>query len=271
MNNKTKKEVTLNYGRQEINCQINGQGKKLLIAFPGYGSTVDYYGPGLPILADKFTTWIIDLPLHGKTSWNKPMFTINDFKEIIQLILQGTGHLRFSLLGHSFGGRAVLTQIPIFGAQLDQIFLLAPDGIKNPGLMTVSWIPGWFRRMTSGWVDHSHRLLPFAEWLHHRKWMAPGAYRFAEFYLKTSVRRRQVKMYWLSLADFQVDLSSVKHTIKKHQIATVVFIGKKDKIIPSDVGIILKAEIEPWVETIEVDTGHSLDGGSVLKLIKMNF
>ena len=126
------------------------------------------------------------------------MFTTNDFTKIIQLVLQRAGHLKFSLLGHSFGGRAVLTQIPIFGPQLNQVLLLAPDGIKNPGLMTVSWIPGWFRRMTSGWVEQSHRLLPLAEWLDRRKWIPPKAYSFAEFYLKTSERRQQVKIYWMS-------------------------------------------------------------------------
>ena len=269
MNKKTKKEVTINYDRQKIYCEINGQGDELLIAFPGYGSTTEYYSPALPLLAQKFTTWIIDLPLHGKTIWNKSMFTINDFTAIIQLILQRTGHLKFSLLGHSFGGRTVLTQIPFFGAQLNRVILLAPDGIINPGLMTVSWIPHWFRRMTGGWVDHSHRLLPFAKFLHDRKWLASGAYRFAMFYLKTSTRRRQVKIYWLSLADFQVDLPSVKKTIKEYQISTFIILGKEDKIIPSDVGNILKSGIESWVEYKEADAGHLLEGGAVLNLINL--
>ncbi len=268
MNNEFRDEITLKYGHHEIYCQVNGQGEELLIAFPGYGSTVDFYTPALPLLAHRYTTWVVDLPLHGKTVWKKPMFTIQDFTGIIQLILQRTGQLRFNLLGHSFGGRAVLTQVPIFGKRLDKVYLLAPDGIINPGLMTVSWIPKWLRHLTSGWVEQSHRLLPFAEWLHRRKWMSSGSYRFAEFYLKTKERRQQVKMYWLSLANFQVDLPSVKTTIKTNQITTVVFIGKKDKIIPSDVGIILASGIESWVKIIITETGHSLNGGSVLKLIE---
>lgn len=267
MNDQTKKEVTINYNGQEIYCQINGQGAELLIAFPGYGSTVNYFASAQPVLARRFTTWVIDLPLHGKTIWNKSIFTIADFTAIIQLILQQAGHLRFSLLGHSFGGRAVLTQIPFFGAQLDQVLLLAPDGIKNPGLMTVSWVPSWFRRMTSGWVEQSHRLLPLAGWLHHRKWIASSAYSFAEFYLKTKERRQQVKMYWISLADFQVDLPNVKSSIQQHHISVVIFLGKKDKIIPSDVGSILKSGIETWVEIVKVDAGHSLRGGAVLEML----
>ncbi len=269
MNDQEKKEVTLNFCNQEIYCQIIGQGKELLIAFPGYGSTVDYYAPAQPLLAHKFTTWIIDLPLHGKTKWSKPMFTIADFTGIIQMILQRTGHLRFSLLGHSFGGRVVLSQIPLFGSQLNRVFLLAPDGIKNPGLMTVSWIPGWFRRMTSGWVEQSHRLLPFVEWLHRRKWIAPNVYSFAEYYLKTSIRRQQVKIYWISLADFQVDLPKLKQTIKSEKLRVSIFMGRRDKIIPSEVGKILKNEIETWVDLIETNTGHMMNGGAVLKLIDL--
>lgn len=269
MNDKIKKEVTLNYDRQEISCQINGQGAELLIAFPGYGSTVDYYTPSLPVLAYKFTMWIIDLPLHGKTKWNKPMFTIADFTAIIQLILQQTGHLRFSLLGHSFGGRAVLTQIPLFGAQLDRVLLLAPDGIVNPGLMTVSWVPSWFRRMTSGLFNHTHHLLPLAGWLHRRKWLAPSAYTFAEFYLKTKRRRQQVKIYWISLADFQVDLPKVKSTITSENIPVSIFIGRRDHIIPSEVGKILQNKIETWVEVIETDTGHMMNGGAVLEALDL--
>jgi len=269
VNNESKDEITLKYGHHKIYCQVNGQGEELLIAFPGYGTTVDFYAPALPLLAHRYTTWVVDLPLHGETIWHKPMFTIKDFTEIILLILQRTEHLRFSLLGHSFGGRAVLTQIPIFGKQLNQVFLLAPDGIKNPGLMTVSWIPGWLRRLTSGWVEQSHRLLPFAEWLHHRKWLAPGAYRFAEFYLKTSERRQQVKMYWLSLADFQVDLPKVKEIIRSQKIPLSIFLGRRDQIIPKDVGKILEKNIEAWITVIETDTGHMMNGGAVLELIEL--
>ncbi len=269
MSDQEKKEVTLNYNGQEIYCQVTGQGAELLIAFPGYGSTVDYYAPAQPLLAHKFTTWVIDLPLHGKTKWRQPMFTIADFTEIIQMVLQRAGHLSFSLLGHSFGGRVVLTQIPLFGPQLNRVFLLAPDGIKNPGLMTVSWIPGWFRRMTSGWVEQSHRLLPFAKWLHQKKWIAPNIYSFVQYYLKTSTRRQQVKMYWISLADFQVDLPKLKETIKSKKIHVSIFLGRRDKIIPSEVGKILKHEIEPWVDIIETNTGHMVNGGEVLKLIDL--
>jgi len=269
MNDNLKKQVTLNYEGQEIYCQINGLGEELLIAFPGYGTTVDFYAPALQILANKFTMWVIDLPLHGKTEWNKPLFTINDFTKIIQLILQWSGHLNFSLLGHSFGGRAVLTQIPFFGPQLNKVFLLAPDGIKNPGLMTVSWIPGWLRRITSGWVEQGHRLLPFAEWLHRRKWIAPKAYSLAEFYLKTSVRRQQVKMYWISLADFQVDLLKLKETIQSQKIPIFIFVGKRDKIIPVEVAKILKNKVGPLVQVIETDTGHLMNGGAVLELIDL--
>lgn len=269
MNDNFKKQVTLNYEGQEIYCQINGLGEELLIAFPGYGSTVDYYDPALPILAKKFTLWIIDLPLHGKTKWNKPLFTINDFTKIIQLVLQRAGHLKFSLLGHSFGGRAVLTQIPLFGSQLNQVLLLAPDGIKNPGLMTVSWIPGSFRRITSGWVEQAHRILPLAEWLHRHKWIAPKTYTFAEFYLKTSARRQQVKMYWISLADFQVDLPKLKETIESQNIPISIFVGLRDKIIPIEVAKILKDKIGPLVQIIETDTGHMMKGGAVLELIDL--
>jgi len=269
VNDNLKKQVTLNYEGQEIYCQINGLGEELLIAFPGYGNTVEYYEPALPILAKKFTLWIIDLPLHGKTKWNKPVFTINDFTKIIQIVLQRAGHLKFSLLGHSFGGRAVMTQIPIFGSKLNQVFLLAPDGLKNPGLMTVSWIPGWFRKITSGLVDQSHRLLPLVEWLDRRKWIPPKTYAFTEFYLKTNERRQQVKIYWMSLADFQVDLPKLKETVESENIPISIFVGRRDKIIPAEVAEILKNEIEQWVQIIETDTGHLMKGGAVLELINL--
>ncbi len=269
MSDKFVHEIILDNNQQQVYCQVSGQGKELLIAFPGYGSTVDFYTPALPLLAYKYTTWIVDLPLHGKTVWKKSMFTISDFTEIIQLILQRTGHLQFSLLGHSFGGRAVLTQIPIFSNQLKQIYLLAPDGIKNPGLMTVSWIPGWMRRLTSGWVEQSYRLLPFVKWMHSRKWIAPGVYRFAEFYLKTKKRRQQVKMYWLSLADFQVNLPKVKKTIQSQKISVFIFLGKEDRIIPPEVGKMLKKNIEQRVTVIKTDTGHMMRGGTVLELIEI--
>jgi len=262
-----RKEQFLTYKDHRIYCQITGTGPKLLIAFPGYGCTVDFYDPTLPYLFNTFTTWIVDLPLHGQTVWSSPRFTISDFSEIIKLILAESNHTHFSMLGHSFGGRVVLTQIPIFGNQLDRIFLLAPDGIKNLGLMTVHWIPSWFRNITQRWFDDTHRLLPIAEWLHRRGWIAPGAYGFAQFYLKTEHRRRQVKIYWLSLANFQVSLNTVKQTIRQQQIPVSIFVGTRDKVIPIEVGQILKKDLDNHVTIITVEAGHRLEGGAVLRLI----
>jgi len=263
---KTKAQF-LDYQNHRIYCQVSGTGPKLLIAFPGYGTTVNFYDPALPCLSNAFTMWIVDLPLHGQTKWSAPRFTIANFSEIIMLILARSGHSRFSMLGHSFGGRAALTQIPLFATQLDQVILLAPDGIKNLGLMTVHWVPSWFRNSTQRWFDHSYRLLPIVDWLHRRKWIAPTAYGFAQYYLKDEFRRKQVKIYWLSLADFQVSLNLVKNAIRDHGIKVTIFLGSRDKIIPMEVGDILKKTIEEQVEIITVDAGHRLEGGAVLRSI----
>lgn len=258
------KSKVLTVKNGSVYCQISGDKNPLLIAIPGYGVTLDFFDPAVAVLKDKFTIWVIDLPGHGQTKWSSDIFTIADFTEIIQAILEETGTERFSLMGHSFGGRAVLTQIPVFGQELEQVFLLAPDGIKTTSLMTQRYVPNWFRRLTKSRFEKGERILSVAEWLYKWKILPKHIYSFARYYLSDPVRRKQVVLYWLSLGDFQVDLKKVKTTILENNLSVLIVLGDRDKIIPLEVGKIIKKDIEDQVSISVVPTGHLLEGGAML-------
>lgn len=252
-------------GNGEVFCQIAGDRPNLLIAVPGYGVTLDFFDPALPFLTEQYTVWTFDLPAHGQTIWNAEEFAIADFTEIIRRILAETGKSTFALLGHSFGGRTVLTQIPVFAPQLEQVFLLAPDGIKTTSLMTMRYIPRWFRKITKHRFEKSRLMLPIAGWLYRAKFLPRHLYSFAQHYLKNEERRRQVAIYWLSLANFQVDLSEVKRFISTYNIKLLVVLGRQDRVIPMEVGRLMQRGVEAYVEVAMVEAGHLMEGGAVLK------
>lgn len=124
-----------------------GNGKKNILLFHGYGQDCHCWGKITENLKVAYTFYCFDLPFHGKSSYvfsdnNVQSNQKNDLEIAFKAFFEKNNITVFSVLGFSLGARLALFCAEIFPQNIQNIYLLAPDGIKNNfwfGLATRFW------------------------------------------------------------------------------------------------------------------------------------
>ena len=117
-------------GERKLHYLRAGSGKKLLLAFHGYGNEAGLFLPFVKHLDNEYTLISVDLPHHGGSQWE--MGVVMEKAELLTLtgnLQKETGAEKVSLLGYSLGARVcmcIMEQIP---CSIDRAVLVAPDGL----------------------------------------------------------------------------------------------------------------------------------------------
>ena len=108
-----------------------GKGPKLLVCFHGFGESAAEFSCLEPSLGDIYTLVAIDLPFHGSTRWNGEVFDQEIVRHLAEKILEHYQLSIFSVLGYSLGGRVALSLVEALPQQVQQLILVAPDGVRD--------------------------------------------------------------------------------------------------------------------------------------------
>ena len=163
---------------------------------------------------------------------------------------------RFSLIGFSLGGRFVLVTTESFADRLDQLILIAPDGITHSGwyrLATTTsagrWLFRYGLRYLSALSQLGHALVRVGL-------LNRTAMRFAELSLSTSAQRTLVYNAWTQLRLIYPDLNVVSTSLTKHLVRVRFFTGAFDRIVPGTYILPLTDRL-PRYELTVLKTGHN--------------
>ncbi len=256
-----KKRQFLQYEESKVSYLRFGKGPKLLIAFHGFADRAVIFLPLRKALRNEYTIFSIDLPYNGQTEWKKSYFTQQDIAGIIRQILDAEQKDRFSLMGYSFGGRIAQTMLFEFHSQIDKIFLIAPDGIATHGFFNVTIMPRIMKKIVRwvmrGLLQKPRWAINLIDYLYRIKLISKFKHDFAYSHISTKVRRDRIFCTWLSLNDFVFSPDRIKDLLRETQIATELFFGKRDEIVPLYAGEWL-AEGLPNVRLHVLDEGHLL-------------
>jgi len=126
-----RKEVQI--GNANWSYLDSGSGDELWIAFHGYGQEAEvthhfmtYFRPNARIIS-------VDLPLHGNTSVKSEFLNNSELTELLSTLTREHGVQQCSLVGFSLGGKVVLKLVEWTPGLIEQIILIAPDGLRiNP-------------------------------------------------------------------------------------------------------------------------------------------
>lgn len=226
----------LPYQNHQIQYCVWGNGPHLLIAIPGYADRAQSFAFLEKAMGADHTILVFNLPGHELTDWQRPDFGPEDFKSIIEALLSKMGFTRFKLMGHSFGGRVVLRLLPYFAKQIDFIYLLAPDGLKARDLKYSPLLPGFLRRIVTGFIRQPSLVLAFSNGLFRLNLLAAPSHRFLQHHLKTVAQRARLLLFWNSLPAFQLDVKKTQDDLRKTALPVVMIFGKADRIIPPVLG-----------------------------------
>lgn len=208
-----------------------GSGGQLLIAFHGFADRAQLFRPLEHTLSRAYTTIALDLPFHGQTEWQKPIFSKADLCAIIAQVLESEGKTRCDLMGFSFGARLLQAILPQLGTKVDQIYLLAPDGMDTRGMQAAFWTPNWVRRGL-------FRLLQRPAWFifvlnigQKLSLLSSPVHSFILRNLSNPARLKRLFGCWYSLNAFRMRKAALRRALQQNADSVVVIFGDQDPIL----------------------------------------
>jgi pimeloyl-ACP methyl ester carboxylesterase len=242
----------------QIAYQIIGTGDKLMLAFHGFDEDGDKFKILEPSLGKNYTLIAIDLPFHGNTIWNEhKLLTPSHLKELTNKILRRFNKERFSVISYSLGGKLVMSLIMEMASQIDDVILIAPDGIKNNVWYNVSTYPAFGRALFRLFINFPYPFIFLLRLLNKIGIINDGTMKIVK--LRSETRERRLKVYntWLCLRRLEENINVIKNKINTHHIKIYLIFGKYDPVIKTALGEFFIKGLENS-RLIILDKGHNL-------------
>jgi pimeloyl-ACP methyl ester carboxylesterase len=246
------------YKGTKLHFTKSGNGRKILLAFHGFGQDHHAFVGLSKKLAEDFTVFAFDMFFHGKSEWNKREEPLEKsfWKGLLLEFLKQHQIDRFSLLGFSMGGKFVLSSLEAFPEKIDRIFLLAPDGIKTNAWYSLATYPLALRSLFKSMILKPKRFQFIATLAHKIGIIDKSVLRFTESQMNTEAKRQCVYFSWVVFRHLKFKMSMIAHLINSNNIDLTVIVGKYDIIITTkNMDQLLKKLPKHTLEILDV--GHN--------------
>ncbi|MBS1748726.1 MAG: alpha/beta hydrolase [Bacteroidetes bacterium] len=248
----------ITYKKSGIHYRAWGSGTKLLLCLHGFGETAHSFNVFEPLLCEAYTVIAVDMPLHGETLWNDDLlFTVNDIATVIDNIPEM--HKRnFSLMGYSMGGRIALQLYQYLPGRIEDLILIAPDGIK---------INIWYRFATQnrlGNLIFKHIMKNPAIFfkvttaLKKLGMINIGVYNYVHIHLQDADMRMRLYNIWTTMRRIKPDIPIVKSLIATNSTRVILIYGRFDRVIQFTTGEKFKKGIENFCSLHILNSGHRM-------------
>jgi len=222
----------IRYKNNIVHCVKTGNGPKLMLAFHGFGQDAHFFKPFAAALEEEYTTIAIDLPGHGATKWTDPFFDANALMALVQGFKNDLNVDRFSLLGYSIGCRLCLSVVTHQADWVDQVFLMAPDGLKRNFFYELATKNFFGKKIFKAVCDKPHLFIRFANRLSKIGLIAKDRFAFLQKSLADADRRRQVYEVWNLLSPLTPRKAIIQYFMKKNPLQLHLLMGEQDAVIP---------------------------------------
>ncbi len=250
-------ENILAYQNAKLNYSKSGNGDRNMILFHGFGQNNNAFKFIAASLTDEYTLYSIDLFFHGRSVWSdgeKPLAKAY-WKEILTKFCNENNITSFSLVGFSLGCRFVLASIEAFPNRIENVFLIAPDGIKTSFWYSLATQHGFCRDIFKSFTHHPARFQFLANILSGLQLMDKSLIRFAKHQMETEDKRKKVYYAWVVFRYLSFDLKEFARLANNYNIGFTFIAGTKDPVIKvKSLRLFQKLLKNSKIELIE--TGH---------------
>lgn len=211
-----------------------GTGPIIWLAFHGIGQDAAAMAPFGEQRAQTHTIYSIDLPFHGQDrQLQRPVAITKAYWQSLVTDFLVEHHIdRFSVVGFSMGGRFALVTANEFVTQLDELILLAPDGVTEDP---------WFRLATSTWPGRG--LLRFflknvtlftalGRALVRVGLLNAALLRFVEATMQTPEQREQIRKSWFGFRHLTLDIPALAKQLRAQKVPVWLYLGQFDAVLP---------------------------------------
>lgn len=217
-----------------LHFQQYGTGPRVVLAFHGYGQGEGHWRSLISTLGPGVTVYSFDLFYHGRSRLAKADAPLSKKRlgELLGEFLQAQGITHFSLLAFSMGAKFALTAVEKFSEQVEQVWLIAPDGLQRQFWYTLATYPPWMRGVLGRAVLRPQRLLRFLDALHQRRLLDGNLIRFAQWQLDSREKRLRVYRSWQGFRQLTFELKKLAATLNRRPTPVTFFLGRHDRVIP---------------------------------------
>jgi pimeloyl-ACP methyl ester carboxylesterase len=212
-----------------------GSGERILICFHGYGQDARVF-ESLSIQLDDYQLISVDLFFHGQSEWigEETTLSVECWKRLFFQFLEEHQIQRFSLCGFSMGGRVALTTYALAAERVDELILIAPDGIYTNiwnRLATSSALNQFiFRKLT---IDQFAWLDTIRYWIEKLHLLDKSLLKLYKTQMDDPKLREKLYKTWMLYRELNVSVSQLVELIEKYQTPVSIFAGRYDRIISS--------------------------------------
>lgn len=226
----------IDYKEHQLHYYVMGDGPRYLFAFHGFADHAKLFEPLAEALQSEFTVIALDFPFHGATKWQSPIFKPKDIIECVELIRQKESIQSFSMMGHSMGGRSILSLSPHFKSELEELIMLAPAGFQGAISDSIWLFPKFFRKILKGFTSRKKPTLAIFDFGKRVGIINRGLHKFVSAMVEQEEHRLRMFDCWISLYHFPVRLRKFRKTLQEENIGISFFYGKRDYITPAKYG-----------------------------------
>lgn len=244
-------------GRSRLHYRVYGTGEQVVLAFHGYAQDHShFYNVALALPHVKVVAF--DLFFHGKSVLHKKDTPLQKefLANFIRLILEEQQITRFSLMAFSMGGKFALTLLEKFPEKINQVLLVAPDGISTSFWYSVATYPGWLQGLFKQTVVRPARFFKFINWLDNKRLVDPGLIKFAAYQMNSTQKRLRVYKSWMGFRTLTFDIRQIVKLLNRQKIKFTLFLGEYDQVISGKRLQVFARSIENC-QLILLKTGHT--------------
>lgn len=235
----------------QLSYRVIGKGSKNILCFHGYGQTSTVFLHVPTSLQETYTFYAFDLFFHGKSVWKSRInfLDMETWKVLLDEFLEKEKIKDFSLIGFSIGAKLVWTSLKVISNRVENIWLIAPDGIKANHLYVLATKTKFGRFLFKN-ILKGYPLLIFmnsfiakyfslkVEWLNK--------------HLSSEEKRLKLFNTWLLFRKLQYSQSNLDDLLQEKATNTAIFASKNDRIIHYQ-------PIESFVQNVKNITLTELD------------
>ncbi len=234
----------------------------MLVAFHGFGGQGMDFHEFAPLLGSRYSIYIFDLFYHGEKALDlsKVMEAANHtvMAQLIEKLLWEEKRVKFSLIGYSLGGRIALCLIQKLPHRINELFLIAPDGLTKAWhevFVTNTWLGQYLYQRI---IRNPGSFFSLVNMLTSIKLITPKMRRFILANLDDEQKRLMVYRTWRVFGNLQPDLDVISHYINTKNFRLELFFGQYDQIIKPVFAKQLTRKLKKTVPTHILDCGHLL-------------
>jgi hypothetical protein len=134
-------------------------------------------------------------------------------------------------LGNSLGAKVVLAMVPLLSKWMDEIILLAPDGLKRKTWYDLAVYPAWGRNLFQRFIEKPEMVYRLAKILMHTGIISEKLFRYLQVQTATRQQRQKIFDTWMVLSELKVNLPAVVSALNDGSISCFIFIGRFDRVI----------------------------------------